>query len=615
MQLEGLQIGSYRLLHLIGGGGMGDVYLAEDLRVNRQVAIKVIQTASSFSDGGTTQDTMRLFQREVKAVANLDHSHILPFFDCGGGNINGRDITYMVMPFRKEGSLLSWLRSHSPSHALPLHQVAHFIRQAAEALQYAHDQNIIHRDVKPSNFLIRGNKENPDTPDLLLADFGLAKFNTLTSSISRSNYGTPVYMAPEHWDGRPVPATDQYALAVMAYELLTGRPPFLGSHQQVMYQHLEVQPQSPSKLNSHIPKSVDAVILRALAKRPANRFPSVSAFAQAFEQAVSGLGDSEKEEIVTRLAGSSAENSHREQVFQQSMSTDKPSRQGNDSLPISLSTNTSISSSGNRPTMRSQDRRGRGHPTSSLMLLVGLLLLFVLLGGAIFAYVGVHQETQALAGPTILTAPPLAPTFQAPTATSLPQQNLYPPHTGTLAFSDPLQDNSQGNNWDEVITTQGSCAFTAGAYHAIATAQQSLYPCTEEAKTNFSNFVFQVQMTIIKGYYGGILFRVDTTHTKFYYFRIGKDGSYALVIWDGKPSTIKVLKSGTTTALKTGLNQANIIAVVAVGSNLDLYINHQHAAFVSDSVLSSGQLGVCAVDISIPSEIAYSNAIVWTLSQ
>ena len=127
MQLKGLQIGSYRLLRLIGGGGMGDVYLAEDLRVNRQVAIKVIQTrATPYFDNGTTQDTMRLFQREVKAVATLDHPHILPFFDCGGGNINGMNITYMVMPFRREGSLLAWLCEHSPYKALPPQYVAHF---------------------------------------------------------------------------------------------------------------------------------------------------------------------------------------------------------------------------------------------------------------------------------------------------------------------------------------------------------------------------------------------------------------------------------------------------------------------------------------------------------
>src|SRR6266571_5422699 len=190
MQLEGLQIGSYCLQRLIGGGGMGDVYLAEDRRVNRQVAIKVIQTkTSSYLDTSTAQDAIRLFQREVKAIANLDHPHILPFFDCGAGNFNGLSITYMVMPFRKEGSLLNWLRQHNPSKALSPKYVAHFLHQAADALQYAHDQQIIHRDVKPSNFLIRSNNENADYPDLLLADFGLAKLGTMTSSVSRATRG------------------------------------------------------------------------------------------------------------------------------------------------------------------------------------------------------------------------------------------------------------------------------------------------------------------------------------------------------------------------------------------------------------------------------------------
>src|SRR5258708_21789468 len=292
MQLEGLQIGSYCLQRLIGGGGMGDVYLAEDRRVNRQVAIKVIQTKTvSNLDTGTAQNAIRLFQREVKAIANLDHPHILPFFDCGAGNFNGLSITYMVMPFRKEGSLLNWLRQHHPTKALSPKYVAHFLHQAADALQYAHDQQIMHRDVKPSNFLIRSNNENADYPDLLLADFGLAKLSTMTSSVSRAtrgNYGTPIYMAPEHWDGKPVPATDQYSLAVMAYELLTGRPPFLGNQQQVMYQHLQVQPQPPSRLYPEIPASLDNVILRALAKRPEDRFGSVAAFAQAFEHALQG---------------------------------------------------------------------------------------------------------------------------------------------------------------------------------------------------------------------------------------------------------------------------------------------------------------------------------------
>ena len=126
------------------------------------------------------------------------------------------------MPYRAEGSLSDWLRQHGQAGLLSPQDVAHFVGQAASALQHAHDRQIIHQDVKPSNFLLRQRQETPTRSDLLLADFGIACFSTATASASQSIRGTPTYMAPEQWEGHPVPATDQYALAVMVYELLTG---------------------------------------------------------------------------------------------------------------------------------------------------------------------------------------------------------------------------------------------------------------------------------------------------------------------------------------------------------------------------------------------------------
>ena len=586
MQLEGLQIGSYRLVRLIGGGGMGDVYLAEDLRVNRQVAIKVIQNRpTSYIDNGTTPDTIRLFQREVKAIANLDHPHILPFFDCGAGNIKGIDITYMVMPFRREGSLLAWLRQHSPSKALAPQYVAHLLHQAAEALQYAHDQQIIHRDVKPSNFLIRSSKEHPHAPDLLLADFGLAKFSTVTAAVSHTNYGTPIYMAPEHWDGKPVPATDQYALAVMAYELLTGRPPFLGNQQQVMYQHLEVQPQPPSKHNPRVPASIDAVNLRALAKRPADRYSSISAFAQAFEQALQGTDPSEREPQPTQSA---------EYAY---------STRGNERTSTSIAIPIPASD-----TLTA--KRGRALSTNRVMFLIGFICLVFILGGGMFAYANIQSHANA----PVTAQATARVTVQAATGTGTvsPSQDPYSPYKGTLAFSDPLHDNSSGYNWDEVTDSQGSCTFTAGAYHATATEPRSFYACTKV--TNFSNFAYQVQMTIVAGDYGGILFRVDDTHAKFYCFRIGKDGSYELSLHTSSTrSGVQILESGFSPAIKTGLNQVNVIGVVASGRGLDLYVNDQEIADVSNSTLSQGQLGVFAEATSTSTQVVYSDARVWRL--
>src|SRR6266581_9475111 len=291
MALEGMQIGNYRLVRLIGSGGMGEVYFAEDTRIARRVAVKVVRNeAEPYPNAQATKDAMRLFEREMKAITTLDHPNILPLFDFGEQTINRTAFTYMVMPFRSEGSLVDWLHQQNSADTLPPQEVVHIINQAAGALQHAHNHNLMHLDVKPSNFLIRLREDHPRFPDVLLADFGIAKFNTATATASQSIRGTPAYMAPEQWAGHPVPATDQYALAVMAYELLTGRPPFQGPLMQVMYQHIHNQPHPPSSLNPRLTPEVDSILLHALAKKPEDRFASVSAFVRAFQQAIQGIG-------------------------------------------------------------------------------------------------------------------------------------------------------------------------------------------------------------------------------------------------------------------------------------------------------------------------------------
>ena len=286
MALEELQNGRYRFLRLLGSGGMGEVYLMNDTRVNRQVAIKVIRSESAPYPGSeAAKDAARLFQREARAIAALDHPNILPLYDFGEETHDDTTMSYMVMPFCTEGSLAGWLRQ-SVSATLPPQDIAQLVEQAADALQYAHDHQVIHLDVKPSNFLLRSNRKNPNRPTLLLADFGIARSSTTAASSSRTIRGTPTSMAPEQWSSMTVPATDQYALAVMVYEILAGRPPFLGGMEQLMYQHFTVQPSPPSNYNAHLTEAIDSVILRALAKKPEDRFPSITAFASEFEKAM-----------------------------------------------------------------------------------------------------------------------------------------------------------------------------------------------------------------------------------------------------------------------------------------------------------------------------------------
>ena len=299
--LVGISISGYTLLRLLGSGGMGAVYLAQDMNIGQQVAIKLVRTdAGDFLDVVSTAAAAERFKQEARAVASLDHLHILPLYRYGEEETNNGKRAYIIMQYRPEGSLWDWLRRRaglppgqsfiSPTNLpdingswpLSLEEASAYLQQAASALQYAHDHGIIHRDVKPANFLLR--IDNGNTVHLLLSDFGLAKLfssNTATSQI----LGTPTYMAPEQFDGTAGPESDQYALAVMIYYFLAGRPPFEGEPMRLMHQHLTADPPLITKINPALPEGIAGVLSHALAKRPADRYPTIEAFAGAFAQA------------------------------------------------------------------------------------------------------------------------------------------------------------------------------------------------------------------------------------------------------------------------------------------------------------------------------------------
>ncbi len=302
--LVGTSISGYTLVRLLGSGGMGAVYLAEDTDIGQQVAIKLVRTdAGDFLDGITTAAAAERFKQEARAVASLDHLHILPLYRYGEEETSNGKRAYIIMQYRPEGSLWDWLRRRaglppgqsfiSPpnlpdmngSWPLSLEEAGEYLQQAASALQYAHEHGIIHRDVKPANFLLR--IDNGNTVHLLLSDFGLAKLfssNTATSQI----LGTPTYMAPEQFDGTAGPESDQYALAVMIYYFLAGRPPFEGEPTRLMHQHLTADPPPITRINPALSDGIAVVLSRALAKRPADRYPTTEVFAEAFSQAAQG---------------------------------------------------------------------------------------------------------------------------------------------------------------------------------------------------------------------------------------------------------------------------------------------------------------------------------------
>ncbi|GHO63455.1 hypothetical protein KSC_023470 [Ktedonobacter sp. SOSP1-52] len=288
---------------------MGEVYVIEDVRVRRQVAAKFIRMEMIQSDQQSTSNALRLFWREATAIAQLDHPAILPLYDHGEEIIDDAHVAYLVMPYRPEGSLTAWLRKRAQTRQTPpltLKQIAHLIQQAGQSLQYAHDHQVMHLDVKPANFLIQSKSATDDYPHLLLCDFGIARLASATSNASQHVRGTPLYMAPEQWANQPGFASDQYALAIMAYELLTGSPPFQGAPLNVMFAHLQEQPPSARERNPLLPSAVDLVLQRALAKKPEERFPSITEFAQVLQEALQEVRKESTFPAPTTLDASSA---------------------------------------------------------------------------------------------------------------------------------------------------------------------------------------------------------------------------------------------------------------------------------------------------------------------
>src|SRR5260370_21315281 len=188
-------------------------------------------------------------------------------------------------------------------------------------------------------------------------------------------------------------------------------------------------------------------------------------------------------------------------------------------------------------------------------------------------------------------------------------QNPYPPHTGNLVFNDRLKDNSRGYRWDVgPVGNGGSCAFTGGSYHVGASILGKFLACNAEAVT-FANLTYEVQMTILKGDRGGMFFRQVGIQGPYYYFSIKIDGSYEFDSFNVK--TLNVLQRGTSPAVKTGLNQPNLLAVVTQGTSMDMFVNGQSIVHINDSSSSNGLIGLHADARHQPAEVAFNNAKVW----
>jgi tetratricopeptide (TPR) repeat protein/tRNA A-37 threonylcarbamoyl transferase component Bud32 len=268
----------YAIERELGTGGMATVYLAQDLKHDRKVAVKVLHPELAASLGPTR------FLNEIKVTAGLSHPHILPLHDSG----EAQGFLYYVMPYVEGETLRDRLRREG---ALPVDQTVRIVRDVADALAKAHAAGIVHRDIKPDNVLLSGKHA-------VVADFGVAKAVSASQDTNRvgmtqlgTALGTPMYMAPEQAAGDPDTdhRADIYALGIMAYEMLTGGLPFDAKTPQAMLAaHVSVTPPPVSQRRPDVPNAVEAIVMKCLAKEPSDRWADAGMLSEALERVVGG---------------------------------------------------------------------------------------------------------------------------------------------------------------------------------------------------------------------------------------------------------------------------------------------------------------------------------------
>ncbi|HYX49817.1 MAG TPA: serine/threonine-protein kinase, partial [Ktedonobacteraceae bacterium] len=275
--MVGKVLGHYRISRQVGYGGMSTVFLAEDIILGRDVAVKVF-----WPRPGETKDFLRRFSREARVLAQLDHPNILPVYDYG--EQDGQ--AYLVTPYMAGGSLKDALKER---HVLSPAEAIQLITEMLNALQYAHERSLIHRDIKPGNILFKSDGT------LMLCDFGLVKvispetdgkspFET-TSETGPAITGTPEYMPPEQINGYPTFTSDIYSIGIVLYEVLTGVRPFTSTNvMSVLMKQLSEQPRPPREINPTISPQLQEVVLRAIEKDPNRRFQRPFDFLQALKQ-------------------------------------------------------------------------------------------------------------------------------------------------------------------------------------------------------------------------------------------------------------------------------------------------------------------------------------------
>jgi len=643
--LEGKTLDRYALQRLVGKGGMADVYLGYNSHFNREVAVKVFRRED--------ENLLRRFVREAHLMASLNNPRLMPVYDAGSTELDGTNVYYIVMPLMKGGTLRARIRNNplTPSEA------CRYLSDIADALDYMHQQGIIHRDIKSSNILL-------DTDDRCsLSDFGIARASSDSTQMTSTGniMGTVDYLAPElvETNQRADARSDLYSLGVLLFEMVTGVLPFRGENQiAVVAMHVGKRPPSPRSIVPTIAPAVERVIYKALEKRPERRYESGTKMAEAFCRAVANqphpTGELVKpiwNQATVAVAGQYIQDAqHLAQVNEVYL---PPPVTG--SLPVTTSKDIYPASPPNYalptyapyPPQQNRKRRSPARTRATILTIIAVVALLVVLIPTIYATTHPYSQSsdsahtlatsQAMRNltATVQSAANALATQQAQNGTATAQANatataqanatatvqanatatvqanatataqanasataavIQTAISGQPIYSDPFNNPvnpRQSAGWD---LTDNACSFLSDGYHAMETG--NLQGCYQSAQ-QFQDFAAKVDMQLASGSSGGLFFRANTPGTTYsgYLFEVDNNGEYRLSqsanFAAGNRTTLQNWTASS--ALNKGFHVNNTLEVIVQGSNLKLYANGMFLAALQDPTFpNAGYLGLLA---------------------
>ena len=613
--LNGKTLGTCILENLIGQGGMGAVYLARQIRPSRHVAVKVL-LSNVTTNSSLYKEFLARFRHEADVVARLEQINIMAIYEYGEQD----GIAYLVMPYFPGGSLRDLLARNS---ALSLQEAAAFIDQAAAALDYAHAHGVIHRDLKPGNFLLSSDGR------LVLADFGIARMlwdsdSTFRAALTGTGafLGTPEYMAPEMLNGEPIDhRADIYALGIVLFQMLSGQVPFRGNTPfAVATKHLQEPPPSLHQINPAIPPAVDSIIQTALAKKREDRYVSAGAMAQALRNIVPPpgyLSETQQRNAPTVISlprvGLPPSAVARQETLPPVSQTVYAS--SDTSAPTRASSNPS--SGGFSNSGFSQPITPYPAPVNRLqpwLIVIGLLLVLILVIGGVLVGLQLNKgtigttpstrsNTTAIqttgAQPTSPSTLRSTPTSQPTTQSTTTQQTSVPKGSQLYSSTDPGRPcDSNGGHWANynsvMLTCQGTGTQITNSHPQSPNLVGTLLTSLPNNGAFPSNYVIEAQLQPLNGSQAdyGIYFRNQLGNQEgVYTFFIHSNGTWSTYVYDNTTGAPTEIARGRL----SGAFGTATVDLVAAGSTFTFYVNGQLVGKTNDGTYPSGTVGI-AVD-------------------